>query len=156
MNHQLEREFHQLKYAHEQTLAELANSRVSFDVYSKDLQSQYAALSEQFMKEKSDLEYELAGLNESLKEWSQRCASDEQKLGYYESLLREQQAQMDKLSSDLEQKENTVLMLKNSLLLRVNMNNAAATANSSNASDSDDLEVINKVIIRKGYLISCY
>ncbi len=146
MNQKLERDLHQLRSAHEQTLAELAKTRASFDVYAKDLQSQYAALNEQYVKEKNDLEYEIAGLNESTKEWSQRCASDEQKLGYYESLLREQQTQLDKLSSDLEQKENTVLMLKNSLLLRVNQNKASATANSSNDTDSDDLEVINKVI----------
>jgi hypothetical protein len=146
LNQKLERDLHQLRSAHEQTLAELAKTRASFDVYAKDLQSQYAALNEQYVKEKNDLEYEIAGLNESTKEWSQRCASDEQKLGYYESLLREQQTQLDKLSSDLEQKENTVLMLKNSLLLRVNQNKASATANSSNDTDSDDLEVINKVI----------
>jgi chromosome segregation ATPase len=143
----LERELMQVRQAHEHAMTEVARNRASLDAMAAELRSvtsQYGQLDE----EKRDMEYQVATLTEAVKEWEQRCAHGEQKLGYYENLFREQQAHAEKLNAELEQRENTVTMLKNSLLLRVNNQKqsqvTAAAANTSTDTDSDDLEVINR------------
>ena len=144
-----ERAYAQLRQNYENTVSELNALRASDEACRAELYAvsqQYASCGEEFAQEKANLECELAGANEALKEYEQRCGDDEQKLGYYEALLREQQAQMDKINGELAAKETTVAMLKNSLLLRVNKasSNSQFQSSSSNDNDSDDMEVINK------------
>lgn len=108
-----------------------------------NLHEQAQKQTEEYERHKADLEFQIGQMNQALQEFNKRVLEDDEKLVAYDQLVREQQVRLESAQHELVDRENTITMLKTNLLGKLTQI-VAKSADTSSASDDNDMEVIDK------------
>jgi ABC-type transporter Mla subunit MlaD len=129
---ELEKTVAQLSHAHDMAQKDLGKLKSHESKLVKELNQakiDLNSLSETCTRQKLDYEMELSeislNLNAQLQEFNEKSRTNEEKIQEYERLLAQKSSKIEELTSietrlkeELEAKENTIMILKNSLIVK--------------------------------------